>query len=85
MLTGGGFELIEASYPENHDIAVEIHFNGKIVAVIDREKGRDALEIEFPGPEAVQELVARRCDLQGFLNAVAKATKLLHDDFSDRS
>ena len=37
-------------------------------------------EIEFPGPEVIEELVLRRVDLDSFLRAVSQAREALDAD-----
>lgn len=77
--TDVGFEVIVASYCDYEELVAEIHFDGKLVALVNREKGPEMLELELPGLDLNEEYVARKVDLRGFLDAVEKASRALRD------
>ncbi|MEL6328933.1 MAG: hypothetical protein AAFR38_04680 [Planctomycetota bacterium] len=74
---GRGFEILLASPPEYEYLVAEISFNGDFVAQLNREKGIDFIEIEFPDLDVDQTMICRTVDLDGFLKAVAEAYQKL--------
>lgn len=43
-----GWDLIILSVPERKHLVAELYFNGRCLLVLDREDGRDAMQVEFP-------------------------------------
>lgn len=73
MLKKEGFHILLASPSEYERLVAEIYFNGLFIAMVTEEKEIGTYEIEMPGPVEVEELVLRRVNLKGFLEAINRA------------
>ena len=75
-----GFEIILASPPEYEELTAEIYFDGKFIALVNREHGLDRLEFETPGVGLDETQICRKIELKGFLEAVEVAVKRLRGE-----
>ena len=71
------FDYLVADDSEHEKVFIEIYYQGKHVASISQENGPDNLEIEFPGPNLIEDLITRRLPLNEFLDLVTQAVKKL--------
>jgi hypothetical protein len=71
------FNLLIANDSEHEELFVEIYYEKKFVASINQERGLGNLEIEFPGSNLVESLIARKVPLNDFLSLINEAAKLL--------
>ena len=75
-----GFEVMLASPPEYEELTAEIYLDGKFIALVNRERGLDELEIETPGNDLDENQITRKVDLSGFLEAIEVASKRLRGE-----
>lgn len=73
MLKDIGFELLLASPPGYRNLVAEVYFDGKFVALVSQERGDGLFDLEIPGCDLVQTELARRVDLQGFVETLELA------------
>ena len=69
-----------ASPPEYEELTAEIYLDGKFIALVNRERGLDELEIETPGNDLDENQITRKVDLSGFLEAIEVASKRLRGE-----
>lgn len=77
MLKKEGFEVMLASPPEYERLVAEIYFDGLFVAMVTEEKGVGIYELEMPARVEAEDLVLRRVDLRGFIEAAGEACERL--------
>jgi hypothetical protein len=80
MLIDKRFEVVLASPPDYEELTAEIYFNGKFVALVNQENGRERLEVEFPKAEFDETAIIRAVDLNGFLDALEFARNRLQGE-----
>jgi hypothetical protein len=71
------YDFIITSDDQHEKVFIEIYYEGKFVAQISQERGQDNLEIEFPGIDLVESLIARNVPLNTFLSLVREASEKL--------
>jgi len=66
-------EIILSSDGDYEKLTVEIHCDGKFVALLNQDAGLDSISIEFPPTELDEEFVLRKLDLAAFEDGLKKA------------
>ena len=74
---GHGYNFIIADDDQHEKVFIEIYYEDKFVALINQEHGLDNLEIELPGIDLVESLIARKVPLDIFLSLVTEAAEKL--------
>jgi hypothetical protein len=77
MLHKHGFETILASPPDYDRLVAEIYYDGLFVALVSQERGQCLFDIELPGPNLVENRIARKVDAVEFAEAVKEACQRL--------
>jgi hypothetical protein len=77
MMSESGFSVLLASSPEYERLTAEIFLDGKFVALLTQEKAAGVFELETPGLNLREDLIARRVDLDEFLKCVEVARERL--------
>jgi|GEM_PF-5590570 len=72
-----GFEVILASSSQYSELVAEIYFDGAFVALLNKEKGADNIELELADASVDQSMVCRNLDLKSLLAAVEVARQRL--------
>lgn len=67
------YEIVIASSPEHAHVFAEIYVGGKFVALVSEERGPGLYDLETPGPENVEAMVARKVDIEIFRQAIHAA------------
>ena len=80
LLKKKGFETVVASPPEYERLVAEIYYDGFFVAQISQERGEGVFDLETPGGDLVEQMVTRRVDLHGFLQAIEEACQRLRGE-----
>jgi len=53
------FDYLIANDDQHENVFIEIYYQEKFIASISQERGKDNLDIEFPGPDLVESLITR--------------------------
>jgi len=76
-MNNSGIEILLSSDSDYEELTAEIYFNGKFVALLNKDEGLDNLKVEFPGADVNQEMVLRNIDLATFEQGLNMAKKKL--------
>ena len=79
-MNNSGIELLLSSDCDYEELAVEMYYNGKFIALLNQDNGLDNLRIEFPTSSVADEtLVLRKMDLAILEQALILAKKRIQD------
>ncbi|GAA4345886.1 hypothetical protein GCM10023165_30330 [Variovorax defluvii] len=65
-----GWDLVVLSEPDYEHLVAELHFNGQLLLLLDREQGRDSLCVAFPDRSGQ---LGHRIPLDEFIERVKEA------------
>ena len=71
------FRIIVASPPDYNNLVAEIYLGDLFFAMITQERGKGTFDIETPGAEEIQHQIARKSEVNGFIEAIREACSRL--------
>jgi len=77
MLKGRGFETMIVSPLDYDELVAEIYFDGRFVALVSQERGKELFDIETPGLDLIEKEVTRKVEAEGFRKAIEEACQRL--------
>lgn len=79
MIKSKKFEILIASPPEYENLVAEIYFDGLFFVTISRDDSSGHFQIETPPGCLVESEIARKVDLEGFVDAIRNACDRLYN------
>ncbi len=71
------YKILIASDSDYNELVAEIYFHDEFVCMVTQERKDGTFDVEFPGPNLVENLVSRRVEFGSFINALNDAKQSL--------